>query len=299
MNKFTFLFAALALIFAGTTGFVSYKLLKTHEQAETPRVGGSAIALGLPSLRGEDPAALFRSHSAVLWDIDSQQIRFEQNGFERMPIASLTKLMTAMIALDYGIEWDKEVEILPEEYVQGGRLILHNGERVTMKDLFNASLLASANNTTLALVRELGVPEEEFIQAMNRKAVELGLEQTMFVEVTGLDPDNVSTAYEVAKFAQHAFLEYAEIAEATSQKEYAFHVRGSDREHIIRNSNKLVSDWEEHVTGSKTGYLYEARYCLVVKGEGDFAGRIAVVLSSPSEIENLAETQKLLRMQVR
>lgn len=267
-----------------------------------PLAGGASIDFGLPAGRQglpstgeENERALFRAASAVLWDSEAGAIRFEQNGFKRRPIASLTKLMTAMVALDHGINWDQEATIELREYGPGGNLLLHPGESVSLRDLFHASLLSSANNATRAYVRALGIPEEEFIREMNRKVVQLGLEQTEFADVTGLDGGNISTAYEVARLAEAAF-GYEEIARATSLKEYTFIVGGSGREHTIRNSNKLITEGDEPVSGSKTGYIYEARYCLVMRGANGADGRIAVVLGSPSEAENLADTKRLLHL---
>lgn len=295
MPKSAIIFALLALFFAGTTAGISIVLLNEHSTAQ-PLVGGASIDFGLPGLGEGDGQTLFRAASAVLWDSEAGAIRFEQNGFERRPIASITKLMTAMVALDHGINWEQEAAIELPEYGPGGNLILNPGETVSMRDLFHASLMSSANNATRAYVRSLGLTSEQFIQAMNRKAVALGLEQTEFTDVTGLDVGNISTAYEVARFAEAAFRDYPDIAKATSLKEYVFTVGGSGREHTIRNSNKLITEAGESVSGSKTGYIYEARYCLVMRGAGGANGRIAVVLGSPSESESLADTKRLLHM---
>lgn len=300
MHRSTAILAALCLFLATVTGVSLWKVF-THPSALPggSQVGGSSINVGLPGIGPtENRDRTFTAGSALLYDTVHSSILFEQNAFERKPIASITKLMTAMVALDRGIDWEASATIEPEEYVQGGQLLLHPGETVTMRDLFNASLLGSANNATLAYVRELGIPKDEFVREMNRKAIELGLEQTEFVDVTGLDTDNVSTAYEVARMAQLAFHQYPDITKATSQHEYTFTVAGTGREHTIRNTNKLVSDWGVEVTGSKTGYLYEARYCLVAQGSGEHAQRIAVILDSPSEVEHFADVKKLLYMDV-
>lgn len=296
MHKSTLFFACLAIVFGMTAAGVTWRLFR-YEEKTVPLVGGASIELGLPPAEeyrlGE---ARFRAASALLWDSGTQKIHFEQNGFERHPIASITKLMTAMVALDHGIPWDRKAAIELSEYVQGGQLRLHNGETVTMRDLFYASLVSSANNATLAYVRLLGIPEKQFVQEMNRKAVALGLEQTEFTDVTGLDVGNISTAYDVARLAEAAFRDYPEIAEATSRAEYSFVFQGSGREHTIRNSNKLIAEAGESLSGSKTGYLYEARYCLVVRGTGREANRVAVILGSPGEGGSLADTKQLLHL---
>jgi len=297
MHKSTIFFALTTIAFAGTTAAIGWQLWNERHPSPQPAVSGAVSAhvpISIP--RSEQSNPRFTAHSALLYDTKQGKVIYEQNGFEKLPIASITKLMTAMVALDHGIPWDQEAGILPDEYVQGGKLMLFQGETVTMRDLFNVSLLGSANNATLAYVRGLNIDEQEFIQAMNRKAVEIGLEQTNFVEVTGLNPKNTSTAYDVARLASHAFSHYPEIAKATSQPEYVFAAKGSGREHAVKNTNKLISGGNQQASGSKTGYLYEAGYCLDVQGTGETAGLLAVVLNSPSEPEHFADITRLLRL---
>lgn len=297
MHKATVLFVGLCLVLAGGIGFVVLQL------SHTGKVSGamsdeSSILLGLPGI-GDKPASDTSSQakSALLYSTETNTILFEQGAFDRRPLASITKLMTAMVAIDHGIKWNQEANILPNEYVQGGELILSPGETVTMKDLFNASLLGSANNATLAYVRQLGMSTEDFVQQMNRKAIEIGLEQTEFHDVTGLSPSNVSTAYEIALMAHYAFSKYPDISHATSQKEYTFTVQGTGREHTIHTTNKPVLDGELEVVGSKTGFLYEAGYCLVIEGAGKYKNIVAVVMDTPSEEAQFIEIQRLLKMQ--
>ena len=298
MHKATVLFAGVSILLAFGIGLVVSKIIQ-ESHITIPLSGGSSVVLGLANGGDEPKDGTFRAESALLFNTETNTIMFQQNAFKRMPLASITKLMTAMVALDHGIDFNKEANILPQEYGVGGELVLNPGETVTMRDLFNASLLGSANNATMAYVRQLNIPQEEFIQEMNRKAIALNLEQTEFFDVTGLNPKNVSTAYEVATLAHHAFTKYPEISQATSQKEYTFTVRGSGREHTIHNTNKPVVDGELQVTGSKTGFLYEAGYCLVVQGAGSQKDRIAVVMNDISEDSQFAEISRLLKMQVK
>lgn len=297
MRKSTILLFGICVILVVAVTGVIIRFVTYHPTTDIPQPGGAYIPVGLPvdtTKQGKD----FDAGSVVMLDTTSNHILFEQNAFERRPIASISKLMTAVVAIDYGVPWEKEVDIQLEEYVQGGQLLLHPGEKVTMKDLFYASLLGSANNATLAYVRQLGVPKDEFVRAMNRKAVELGLEQTEFHDVTGLSPQNVSTAYEAAIMAKTAFAKYPAIREATIAKEYPFVVGGSGREHTIRNTNKLVSEFGEQTGGTKTGYLYEAGYCLVMQGEGEIGTRMGVILNAPSEQGHFADMQRLLHLNV-
>ena len=273
---------------AGTVAALGPRLIKSEE-----RVNQTNFDIGLNDVRTEGNSDVVESASALLWDSEAQVIKYEVNGFERRPIASLTKLMTAMVALDFGVDLDQAMTILPEEYRIGGRLVLAPGESVTMRDLLHASLMGSANNATLALVRGTGVDEAEFIRAMNRKAIELGLEQTEFVELTGLDFHNISTAYEMAKIAESAWRDYPIIAETTSKTKYQYIVGGSGREHTIVNTNNLMVDYGYELAGSKTGYLYEAGFCLAVRKAADH-DLIAIVLGAPSEWDSMSDARTLL-----
>ncbi len=273
---------------AGTVAALGPRLIKSEE-----RVNQTNFDIGLNDVRTEGNSDVVESASALLWDSEAQVIKYEVNGFERRPIASLTKLMTAMVALDFGVDLDQAMTILPEEYRIGGRLVLAPGESVTMRDLLHASLMGSANNATLALVRGTGVDEAEFIRAMNRKAIELGLEQTEFVELTGLDFHNISTAYEMAKIAESAWRDYPIIAEITSKIKYQYIVGGSGREHTIVNTNNLMVDYGYELAGSKTGYLYEAGFCLAVRKAADH-DLIAIVLGAPSEWDSMSDARTLL-----
>ena len=294
MAKSAYFFGLVSFGLLLAIGVVGWQLSDTSETSAPPAVSDIADQLGLPGLSTGDGDTTVRARNVVLLDTATNTIEFEHNGFERVPIASITKLMTAMVALDYGINWDELASINPDEYVIGGRLRLFAGEEVTMRDLWHASLVGSANNATLAYVRALGVPQDEFIQAMNRKAIELGLEQTRFVEVTGLDSDNISTAYEVAQLAAAAFANYPEIARSSSLPSYTFTVPANGREHTIANTNRNITDSSQPYQGSKTGYLYEAGYCLVVQGDNDRENLIAVILGGLAEEWQFVDIERLL-----
>lgn len=288
MRKSTLFFAALAMVLTTMTGLLVWRLLRPGPV--------NSVAEGATEMGSEPtkPAApVLEAASAVVLNTDKEEIVWQQNAFERRPVASLTKLMTAMVAIDHGMPWEQTVTINPNEYGLGGNLLLHNGESVTMRDLFTASLLGSANNATRAYVRTLGVSEEEFVRRMNRKAIALGLEQTYFTDVTGLRATNISTAYDIGRLAEVAFRGYPDITRATAQADYTFDVQGSGREHTIKNTNRLVTDHLLAVTGSKTGYLDEAGYCLVVQRSGALRHLLVVVLGSPTQESNEQQVYKL------
>ena len=297
MQRSTFIFGLVCAVLAGLLTATGSWLWNKTDEVPVPFVSGAYLEIGLPDMRDEKDGDLVSAESVILWNSEADVIKFDKNGFERRPIASLTKIMTAMVAIDFGVDWNKEIAIEDDEWRIGGRLVLAPDEFVTMRDLLHASLMGSANNATLAFVRGVGIPEKEFIFEMNRKAIELGLEQTEFVGVTGLDSKNVSTAYEVAKIAEAAFNEYPIIQEISSKEKYKYVIGGSGREHTIVNTNNLMVDYGYPLTGSKTGYLYEANFCLVVKGSGDSNDMVAVVLGAPSEWDSMSDVRTLLEME--
>ncbi len=225
--------------------------------------------------------------AALIYDANNDKILFAKNPYEKLPIASISKLITALVFLDHNPGLSKTMTILPEENVIGGRLQITPEEEITVKDLFYISLLGSANNTALALMRSTGLKEEDFVEEMNRKAIALNMHNSFFVEPTGLDDRNKSSAYDVALLAKEAFSKQI-IREATTQKEYQLKTLNTKREHTVKNTNELITNGL-NFTGSKTGYLNEAGYCLVVQAENQNKKIIAVVLGSPSKQDHFQD----------
>ncbi len=249
--------------------------------------GGSFSAL--PEAPPEIP---LYSPIAIVYDTNIKKILFSKSSFQQVPVASLTKLMTAMVFLETEPDLSRSFDILPGENVEGSRLYLNWGETVSLKDLLYASIVGSANNATLALVRSTGIPKEEFVERMNQKAIKLGLETTHFIDPTGLDPANVSSAYDIARLAEEAFKNEI-IKDAASRNEYYLIVQNTGRAHTVKNPNKLLGV-ESGVGASKTGYLNEAGYCLAVQlAQKD--NIIVVVLGSASKEANFADVKKLVQ----
>lgn len=295
MRKITFILGLICAILAGMLFAIGAWLFEKND-IQTPTVSGASLELGLPELQNKSgkEKEMVTSESAVVWNKDEEAIQYEKDGFTKRPIASLTKLMTAMIVIDHNPNWDKTMTIEDNEWRVGGKLTLAPGETVTMKDLLHASLMGSANNATLALARGTDLTAKEFLIEMNRKAIELKLEQTKFADVTGLDPNNISTAYEAARLAETAYNDYPLIKEITSKKKYKFSIRETDREHTIINTNNLIPDYDYPLSGSKTGYLPEAGFCLAVQGKDKKSKYIVVVLKAPSEWDSMKDVQTLL-----
>lgn len=230
--------------------------------------------------------------SAMVMDKKTNLVLWQKNAEEVRSIASITKLMTALVFLDHNPGWDSEVTILDSDYREGGRIRVFSGEKILVKDLFNAMLVASSNNSAVALARSTGFSQEEFASLMNNKALDLGMNDSSFVEPTGLDPQNISTAADIIKLAEAA-LDRPEITDATSQSEYTFSVLNTDRTYTLENTDRLLNSYLDIKSG-KTGYLDEAGYCLVsnVRGSGGQEVLVAV-LGSESEESRFQEVKAL------
>lgn len=283
----TFLLLVLLVIAAVYFGFYARKI---SDDAEDPQ--NNPLPKELADLVSQEADQEFgelasSAKSALIYDANNDKILFAKNPYEKLPVASISKLMTALVFLDHNPGFGKTMTILPEENVIGGRLQIAPEEEITVKDLFYISLLGSANNTALALVRSTGLKEEDFVEEMNRKAIALGMHNSFFVEPTGLDDRNKSSAYDLALLAKEAFSKQI-IREASIQKEYQLKTLNTKREHTVKNTNELIADIPS-LTGSKTGYLDEAGYCLVVQTENQNKKIIAVVLGSPSKQDHFQD----------
>jgi len=238
---------------------------------------------------------IITAKSAAVIDRGSGVLLFAYRPDEIMPIASLTKLMTALVFLDHNPGWDSVYEIKREDRREGGKTLLFLGAKVTAKDVFYLSLVASDNTATISLVRSAGLSEEEFIKEMNKKALSLGLIKTKFSDPIGLNNNNVSTAGEVAKLAKAAFSS-EDIRRATLTKEYEFKTLAGKRKRV-ETTDYLLKYFPENglkIMGGKTGYTDLAGYCFA----GEFSHEnskeiITVVLGSLTSGDRFGQTKDL------
>lgn len=234
-----------------------------------------------------------QSQSYVVLQDSTGKFLQSYNADAVVPIASLTKLMTALVVLDTKPNWDSRVTYKSSDNREGARLRIGAGDTTTVRDLWYSMLVGSANNATVALVRSTGLTQAQFVSRMNAKAQALGLTATSFVEPTGLDANNVSTAKEYALLARTA-LRDSLIQKATTTKVYSFRT-GKRFLHTIKNSDKILISGTLAVKGGKTGYTEEAGYNMVLKakvaGKGDV---LTVVMKNPSSASRFAEAKKLV-----
>lgn len=240
------------------------------------------------------PSINISANSGVAIDLMSNKVLWQKNQAQKSSIASLTKIMTALVFLETNPDLEKEFIISKEEEkeTEGVTLRLKSGDKLKVKDLFYASLVGSANNATQALVKSTGLSKEEFVNKMNEKATQLGLKQTNYVGVTGLDPENQSIVSDIARLASYAF-QNTLIKEALLTKEYNFETIGSKIKHHIKNTNDLLFDPSVNLAGAKTGYLDEAGYTYVSEIEKNGHKIIIVLFRSESSQARFQEAKSL------
>jgi D-alanyl-D-alanine endopeptidase (penicillin-binding protein 7) len=217
-------------------------------------------------------------------DVASREVLLARNSRDVRTMASITKLMTAAVALDHDLSFAGKVTMAKEDDVGGARLQAAAGTRLSTADLFYAMLVGSANNAANAVARSTGLSTADFVAAMNDKAAAIGLVSTHFVDTSGMDPANVSTAEEIGALALEVFEKYYYIRRSASTAKYTMVLAG--QKHTIKNTNELLTDDNNGliVTGGKTGYLEESQWNLAVKMM-DYRGKtiVVVVLGSDSK----------------
>lgn len=239
------------------------------------------------------PYGIPRLHvkAAYVVDATNNRVLFQKNHERVLPIASLTKLVTAMVFLETDPAWDRIIEIVPEDVRNSSRTQIRSREEITVRDLFHAALMSSDNAATKALVRTCGIPREQFMRRMNALADSLGLVGTRFVEPTGLSEHNVSTAQGLARILCVA-TENDVVSAITQKTDYQF--TSNRKVHHLVNTNRLLrSQWE--ITGGKTGFIRESGYCLATNVKTPTGVNItAVLLGAPSNALRFAEARRLL-----
>ena len=233
--------------------------------------------------------------AAILIDEDSGTVLYEKNADARRPIASITKVMTLLLAfeaLEAGkIHLDDFVPVSEHAYHMGGSQIwLEPGEQMTLDDMLKAICISSANDAAVAVAEYVGGSETAFAEMMNVRAYELGMTNTHFVNACGLDEaGHLSTARDVALMSREMLLHHTEVRDYCSI--WMDTLRGGATQLV--NTNKLLKSYRG-ITGLKTGTTGKAGVCISASAERDGLRLIAVVLGSSSGKERFAAATSLL-----
>lgn len=233
--------------------------------------------------------------SAFAMDEGTDFIFFEKNAYKRRPIASLTKIMTALVVLENS-KLDDTVTISPKAMtIFGDKKGLLAGEKIKLEDLLKVMLIDSNNAAAYALAEHTGGSSaDKFVALMNEKAQKLGLKNTKFFNPTGLDmagEENYSTAYDLAQLTQSAFSENL-IWEISRTQEATVYSLDGKQKHYVKNTDELLGQLD-NVFGGKTGYTTDAGECLVLISENPDKTHkvISVVLNAK---DRFAETKKIV-----
>ena len=257
------------------------------QEASLPAPTWTAAQSGdicIPGGKGILPVAspAVSARGAVLLEAESGAVVFAQNKDARLPMASTTKIMTALVALEI-LPLDTPVKITAESVgVEGSSIYLVEGEILSLEHLLYALLLESANDAAVAIAVAVAGSVEEFAVLMNAKAEELGLTNTHFVNPHGLDdPEHYTTAYELALIAREALADptFREIC-STRRKTIPLH--GDEGVRLLINHNKLLQAYEGCI-GVKTGFTKKTGRCLVSAAEREGVTLIAVTLNAPDD----------------
>ena len=220
--------------------------------------------------------------SAIAIEASSGEIYFEKNARERLPMASTTKIMTALVAIESG-NLEREICVSPEAVgVEGSSIYLYRGERISLYNLLYALLLESANDAAAAIAIEIGGSISGFADMMNKKADELGLLDTHFENPHGLDGENhYTTAHDLAKITLSAMQNpiFREIV-STYKKGGPPNENGFSR--LFVNHNKMLKNYDGAI-GVKTGFTKKSGRCLVSAAKRDGVELICVTLNAPND----------------
>ena len=251
-----------------------------------------ALTVGFAQADNVKPVFL-RSSSALVQDADTGDVVISKNSDAVVPIASITKLMTAMVILDRGLDLEQRIVLSRDDVdsVKGTRSRLRTGSVLTRDELLMLALMASENRAAAALGRTYPGGMPAFVAAMNAKAAKLGMTDSHFVEPTGLSPANVASARDLAKLvgAAHGYPLIREYSTREKARVRAFGGRHLD----FRNTNGLVrsSYWE--IDLSKTGYISEAGRCLVMHVRMASKDLIVVLLDSWGKRSRIGDANRI------
>ncbi|MDD5250467.1 MAG: D-alanyl-D-alanine endopeptidase [Rhodocyclaceae bacterium] len=237
---------------------------------------------------------LVQSTSALVQDQITGAALFEKNSNTVVPIASISKLMTAMVALDAKPSLSEVLTVSEEDVdsLKGTHSRLRVGTRLTREEMLNLALMSSENRAASALSRNYPGGREAFVAAMNRKCQALGLADTQFADPTGLTASNVSSARDLAKMVAAAY-EYPLIRQFTTATEREVVIAG--RPQLFHNTNSLVKSPSWEIGLSKTGYINEAGKCLVMQTWINNKPTIIVLLDSWGKMTRIGDANRIKR----
>lgn len=256
--------------------------LRALQEAMTPRYKTDASGAVVPDVRAA---------AAIIFNPENGQVLWEANAQDKRSIASITKVMTALVFLEDDPDLSQEITIERSDVYAASTTYLRSNERITIDNLLHLTLIASDNAAARALARVSHGGIASFVERMNEKAIELGLESTSFADPSGLDPANISSAYDLSRLISFA-AGNERMAPIMRMAQYT--VKTSRRSVNIHNTNRLVLGGDVDVMGGKTGFITKAGYCLATLLRLPQGNQVAVVvLGASSNTGRFWETRHL------
>ncbi len=300
-NRRKALYMVCALVICAGGGILGVRhFANPQEPVVLETVSDTLETTGAPSEEEKNANLNLDVKAAVLIDADTGKVIFEQDAHKELPPASVTKVMTLLLAMeavdDGKIKLTDQVTISEQAASMGGsQMYMEAGETHTLEELLQGIAIVSANDGCVAAAEYIAGSEEVFVEKMNKRARELGMRDTHFVNTNGLPvADHYSSAYDISVMSR-MLLKHEETQKwfNTWQTTIKVGLPGKEKDFGLTNTNKLIKQYPG-ANGIKTGYTQEAGYCLSASAERDGTTLIAVVLGAKtSQIRN-AEVTKLL-----
>jgi len=220
------------------------------------------------------------AQASIVICADTNQILYGENYNKKLPMASTTKIMTAIVALECGNLDDIVTVSSYASRQEGSSIYAKENDKISLEDLLYGLMLNSGNDAAMAIAEHIAKNPENFVRLMNKKAQVIGCKNTHFANPSGLpDPDHYSTAYDMAIIMSYA-IKKPDFAKITGTKEYQ--INTSDSVTYLKNHNRLL--WQyPYATGGKTGYTKAAGRCFVSSAKKGDATLIAVTLNDPDD----------------
>jgi len=258
-------------------------------EAKTPRYRTDAAGNVVPDVRAA---------AAIIYDPATGRVLYEENSTDERSIASITKVMTAIVFLETATDLNEEVLITRADTLRASTTYLRTNDRVRVADLLHLLLIPSDNAAARALARISPLGYDGFIARMNQKADDLGLDHTAYIDPSGLYADNISSAYDMARLISFAS-EDDRIGPIMRTPEYSFRTvpgtRTPGRIVTVRSTNQILRSGEMDVLGGKTGFISKAGYCLATLLKLPGGPSLAVVvLGATSNLGRFWETRHLM-----
>ncbi|WP_421254654.1 D-alanyl-D-alanine endopeptidase [Aeromonas sp. 600948] len=266
------------------------------------RIRAAALVVGLMGMLGlpavsaaPNPAKLeVRSSSALVVDVKTGKTLYQKNATKVRPIASLTKLMTALVVLDAKQSLNQTITVDKNDLdrVKHTHSRIRMGTKVTRRDALHLALMSSENRMASALARHYPGGRSAFVRAMNNKARQLGMRNTHFYDSTGLSTRNVSTAQDLGKLAAAAYRQPL-IRQFTQDENREMRFSAPAYSLMFNNTNPLVKNPDWDVRLSKTGFTDEAGRCLVMRAKPDSRELAIVLLNSVGKRTPIGDANRI------